>query len=70
MPFVSDDDAKAALDNAGVDDQTAEAIVDENAAARLDALRAALAIIAVVAAAALFLAGPIPTRPPGSPAAD
>jgi MFS family permease len=70
VPFLSDDDAKAALADAGVDDQAAAAIVDENAAARLDALRAALAIIAVVAAAALFLAGPIPTRPPGSPAAD
>ena len=40
--------------------------MDENAKARLRALRAALAIIALVAAAALFFSGPIPTRQPGS----
>jgi MFS family permease len=70
VPFLSDADAAAALDQAGVDDKTAAAIVDENAAARLGALRAALTVIALVAAAALFFTGPIPTRQPASQTAD
>jgi hypothetical protein len=49
---------------------TASAILDENATARLRALQTALAIIAIVAAAALFFSGNIPTRQPGSQAAD
>jgi MFS family permease len=66
VPFVSDADLDSALAEAGVSGATAEAIVDENAKARLSALRAALAVIAIVAAAALFMAGGIPTRQPGS----
>jgi MFS family permease len=66
VPFLSDTDAEAALEQAGVDDETAAAIVDENATARLRALRAALTVIALVAAAALFFTGPIPTRQPAS----
>jgi MFS family permease len=66
VPFLSDDDLESALDEAGVTGQTASAIVDENATARLRALRTALAVIAIVAAAALFFAGTIPTRQPGS----
>jgi MFS family permease len=70
VPFLSDDDLESALDDAGVTGQTASAIVDENATARLRALRTALAVIAIVAAAALFFAGTIPTRQPGSEPAD
>ena len=70
VPFLSDDDLEAALEQAGVTGQTASAIVDENATARLAALRAALAVIAIVAAAALFFSRTIPTRQPGSQAAD
>ena len=70
VPFLSDADAQVALEQAGVDDETATAIVDENATARLGALRAALTVIALVALAALFFTGPIPTPQPGSPAAD
>ena len=50
--------------------ETASAIVEENAKARLDALRISLAVIAVVAATALFFTGPVPTRQPGATAAD
>jgi hypothetical protein len=39
--------------------------VDENATARLRALRAALAVIALVAVLALFMSGGVPTRQPG-----
>ena len=70
VPFLSDDALEAELEQAGVTDQTAAAIVDENATARLAALRAALAVIAIVAAAALFFSRPIPTRQPGSQAGD
>jgi hypothetical protein len=70
VPFVSDADLESALDEAGVTGDAAAAVVDENAKARLRALRAALAVIAIVAAAALFFSGPIPTRQPGSDAAE
>jgi MFS family permease len=66
VPFLSDADLGSALKEAGVTGDTAAAIVDENAKARLRALRAALAVIAIVAAAALFFSGTIPTRQPGS----
>jgi MFS family permease len=66
VPFMSDADLESALKEAGVTGDTAAAIVDENAKARLRALRAALAVIAIVAAAALFFSGTIPTRQPGS----
>ena len=42
IPFVSDADLRTALDGAGVPAATADAIVDENATARLNALRVAL----------------------------
>jgi disulfide bond formation protein DsbB len=70
VPFLSDRDATSALKEAGVTGETASAIVEENAKARLDALRISLAVIAVVAATALFFAGAIPTRQPGADATD
>ena len=66
VPFLSDDDAQAALEKAGVSGEAATAIVDENASARLSALRDALAVIALVAALALLFTGTIPARQPGS----
>jgi len=66
VPFVSDADLDGALEKAGISGAEATAIVDENAKARLRALRSALAVIALVAAAAMLLAGPIPTRQPGA----
>jgi hypothetical protein len=69
VPFLSDHDVAAALEDAGVTGASADAIVSENQKARLSALRAALAVVAVVAGPALFLSGSIPTRQPGSGAA-
>jgi hypothetical protein len=66
VPFVSDSDLQSALEENGVTGKTASEIVDENAKARLRALRTALAVVALVAAAALFFAGSIPTRQPGA----
>ena len=69
IPFVSDKDLKAALEKADVPAKTANAIVDENAKARIDGLRAALSLLAVVALAALFFSRRIPTRQPSPPPA-
>jgi MFS family permease len=66
IPFISDADLEAALDEAGASSETTDAAVDANADARLDGLRSALAILALLAVLALFLAQSIPTRPPGS----
>ncbi len=67
VPFVSDKDLKAKLDEAHVPTATADAIVDENAAARIDGLRAALAVLAVLALIAVFASRRLPTRQPGDP---
>jgi MFS family permease len=70
VPFLSDADLESALDDAGVPDAAASAIVEENSEARVRALRGALAIIAIVAAIALLFSGGVPTRQPGSAAPD
>ena len=54
IPFVSDADLEDALADADVPPETADAIVDENAEARIDGLRAALAVLALIAVVALF----------------
>jgi hypothetical protein len=66
VPFISDADLEKALHDAGVTGATATAIVDENAQARIDGLRQALAVLAVIALFALFFARSIPTVQPGS----
>jgi MFS family permease len=66
VPFISDADLEQALDDAGVAPATATAVVDENADARLDALRASLSVLAVLALVALFLSRSIPTTPVGA----
>jgi hypothetical protein len=43
-PFISDDQLQHALDQAGVPASVSTAVIDENAAARISALRAALAV--------------------------
>ncbi|HUO70046.1 MAG TPA: MFS transporter [Solirubrobacteraceae bacterium] len=70
VPFLSDKDLQAALDKAGIPKQTANAIVDENATARLDALRSSLSVIAVIALIALFFSLGIPATQPGAARAD
>jgi MFS family permease len=70
VPFVSDADLDSALTEAGVSGETASAISDENAKARLKALRTSLAVVAFVAAQALLFSGGIPTVQPGAAAPD
>ena len=67
VPFVSDEQLRAGLEKAHVPTQTADAIVTENADARLDTLRAALAVLALVAAAAVFAARRLPDEPAAGP---
>lgn len=68
VPFVSDADLDTALDEAGVPEDTAQAVRDENEEARLTGLRAALSVLALLALVGLALASGIPTRQPaGAP---
>jgi Na+/melibiose symporter-like transporter len=67
VPFVSDKDLETALDEASVRPSVADAIVDENADARIDGLRAALAVLGLFALAAVVAARRLPTVPPSDP---
>ena len=66
IPFISDADLEAALDETGASSETTDAALDAYADARLAGLRSALAILAVLTVLALFFAQMIPKRPPGS----
>ena len=66
VPFVSDADLKTALAKAGVPTQTANAIVDENATARITGLRSSLSVMAVIALIAVFFSLRIPTEQPSA----
>ncbi len=67
VPFISDADLKTGLDKAGVPPEAANAIVSENETARLDALRAALSVLALIAVVATVVTFRIPDV---APAAD
>ena len=66
VPFVSDADLKTALDKAGVSTHTADAIVEENANARIAGLRSSLSVMAIIALIAVFFSFRIPTEQPAS----
>jgi len=65
-PFISDAQLKTALDQAGVQPQAADAIVEENATARLKALRSSLSALAIIALVALLFSRRLPTEQPAS----
>jgi predicted MFS family arabinose efflux permease len=65
IPFVSDADLAATLQKAGVPADTAQAIEKDNASARINGLRAALAVLALLALIALALTWKLPDRQPG-----
>jgi MFS family permease len=69
VPFVSDSQLKKSLDKAGVPENQANAIVDENSSARLAALRSALTVLALIALIAVFMTFRIP-KTPAATAAD
>jgi MFS family permease len=64
VPFVSDADLKSALDQAHASSRTTDAALESYQKARISGLRSALAILAVMALVALFLAQRIPSRQP------
>ncbi len=64
IPFVSDADLGATLEKAGVPSGTAQAIVDDNASARINGLRAALAVLAFMALLGLAMTNRLPTVQP------
>jgi hypothetical protein len=66
IPFVSDAQLKTELDKAGVPPKEAQAIVDENANARIAALRTSLSVMALIALIAVFFTFRIPTHQPAS----
>ncbi len=68
VPFLSDADLKAALATAHVPQATANAVVDANATARIDGLRAAVSILALFSLVALLFTRGIPTVQPGASA--
>jgi MFS family permease len=61
-PFLSDAQLTTALDEAGVEDEVAQSIIDTNESARIDALRASLAVLALMGVAGALLTGGIPRR--------
>ena len=65
-PFISDSQLESALNKAGVPAGEAQATVEINRKARVQALDAALAVTAVVTVLALFFTGGLPKRPVGS----
>ena len=69
VPFVSDADLEAALDKANADSKQSEAALHAYRGARIEGLKAALAILGVLVLVALFYAQRIPTRQPGAPEA-
>ncbi len=66
VPFLSDADLKAALSEANVPPATADAVVATNAQSRIDGLRAAVSILALLTLVALLFTRGIPTVQPGA----
>jgi hypothetical protein len=64
VPFVSDAQLEDALAAAGVDQATADAIVEDNTTARIEGLRAALAVLALITFVALWFTRRLPTTQP------
>jgi MFS family permease len=66
VPFISDADLKAALADANVPAETADAVVEENSQSQIDGLRAAAAILALLSLIAIPFSRGIPTVQPGA----
>jgi MFS family permease len=66
VPFMSDTDLEAALSDAHVAPRATNAIVDENEKSRIDALRVAVAVLAIFALLALPFTRGIPKVQPGA----
>jgi MFS family permease len=67
VPFLSDKDLEAALDEANVPPRIADSIVEDNADARIDGLRAALAVLALLSILAVIAGRRLPKVQPHDP---
>ncbi len=65
-PFISDAELETALQEAHVPADATDAIVEENESARLDGLRAALSVLAIIALIGLLFSRRLPARQPAS----
>jgi MFS family permease len=63
VPFLSDADLRDALAEAGIAPDVAAGIADVNSQARIDGLRGALTVLALIAPIGVFFARRIPARP-------
>ena len=70
VPFVSDIDLTKQLQKANVPKDQADAVVQANSKARVDALDDALWVVAFIAGAGMFFTGLIPVVPVGDRSAD
>jgi hypothetical protein len=70
VPFTSDADVQKGLEEAGIQGDEAQALLDENEAARIAGLRAALSVLAVLSLVALATSGGIPTTQPATAPTD
>jgi MFS family permease len=70
VPFISDKQLTEALAATAVDDATAAAVVEVNASARLEALREAFGVAALLTAGSLLFTGRLPRRAPGHEEGD
>ncbi len=66
VPFISDADLNHALQEAGVSEKTTQAVVHVNEQARVDGLRRALSLLAVISMIALLFTRRIPSRQPAT----
>lgn len=67
IPFLSDAALQDAVSEAGADPAVAQAALEANQQARVDGLRSALVVLALVALVGLFTARRVPREPVGSP---
>jgi hypothetical protein len=63
IPFISNAQLETALSDAGVPDDQAQVILDENEQARIAGLRAGLSVVALAAVVALFFTRSVPIEP-------
>jgi hypothetical protein len=67
IPFMSDADLKVALEEAGVAPDIAAEAIEANEQARVDGLRSALSVLALIALSGLFFARAIPKTQKSAP---
>ena len=70
--FISNDQLETAMQDAGASQEVTQAVVETNEQARVDGLRSALALLAIIGTVGLLFTRRIPTEQPGagSTAAD